>query len=73
MKSIKCPRSYRRSCLFAVALFAAVAANATTYYWLGSEADDPLDPGNYHVGSSASSDVPTVLPSPGDIVQVLNG
>lgn len=75
MKSIKCPRSYRKSCLFAVALFAAAAANAaaTTYYWRGSESDDPLDPGNYHVKSSASSDVLTVLPSPGDIVQVLNG
>ena len=73
MKSIKCSRSYRRSCLFAVALFAAAAANATTYYWRGSEADDPLVPGNYRDGTAASSAVLTELPAPGDIVQVLNG
>jgi hypothetical protein len=68
-------KSYKimRHALCAAVASAAFAANATTYYWLGSEADDPLDPGNYHVGSSASSDVLTVLPSPGDIVQVLTG
>ena len=73
MKSIKRLSVYHRSCLFAVALFAAAAANATTYYWFGSEADDPLVPSNYRDGTAASSAVLTELPVPGDIVQVLTG
>ena len=69
MKIIK----HASSMLMAVAAFMATAfaANATTYYWRGSESDDPLDPGNYHVGSSAASAVLTELPLPGDTIQIV--
>ena len=62
-----------RHALCAAVASAAFSANATTYYWFGSEADNPLDPGNYHVSESKNSAVLTVLPVAGDIVRVSNG
>ena len=60
-----------RHALCAAVASAAISANATTYYWYGSETDNPLDPGNYHVSASAASAVLTELPLPGDTIQIV--
>ena len=60
-----------RHALCAAVASAAFSANAVTYYWYGSETDNPLDPGNYHVSASVKSEVLTELPLPGDTIEIV--
>lgn len=49
------------------------ACLATTYYWYGSDEDSPLDPANYHVAASITSDALLELPVAGSVIHLMPG